>query len=119
MMTSMLVNADGCFEFEAAHGTVTQHYYRYLRGEKTSTNPVAMIYAWSGALRKRAEFDGTPELAAFADRLEQAVMDTIAAGTVTGDLAALMEPKPASVDSWQFLAAVRKRLEAATEVAIS
>ena len=110
MMTSVLVNADGCFEFEAAHGTVTQHYYRYLRGEKTSTNPVAMIYAWSGALRKRAELDGTPELAAFADRLEQAVMDTIGAGTVTGDLAALMEPKPASVDSWQFLAAVRKRM---------
>ena len=110
MMTSVLVSADGCFEFEAAHGTVTQHYYRYLRGEKTSTNPVAMIYAWSGALRKRAELDGTPELAAFADRLEQAVMDTIGAGTVTGDLAALMEPKPASVDSWQFLAAVRKRM---------
>ena len=112
MMTSVLVNADGCFEFEAAHGTVTQHYYRYLRGEKTSTNPVAMIYAWTGALRKRAELDGTSELAAFADRLEQAVMDTIAAGTVTGDLAALMEPRPTPVDSWQFLAAVRKRLEA-------
>jgi isocitrate dehydrogenase len=91
---------------------VTQHYYRYLRGEKTSTNPVAMIYAWTGALRKRAELDGTSELAAFADRLEQAVMDTIAAGTVTGDLAALMEPRPTPVDSWQFLAAVRKRLEA-------
>jgi len=112
MMTSVLVSADGCFEFEAAHGTVTQHYYRYLRGERTSTNPVAMIYAWSGALRKRAELDGTPALSAFADRLEQAVMDTIAAGTVTGDLAALMEPKPAAVDSWQFLAAVRERLEA-------
>jgi len=112
MMTSVLVSADGCFEFEAAHGTVTQHYYRYLRGERTSTNPVAMIYAWSGALRKRAELDGTIALSAFADRLEQAVMDTIAAGTVTGDLAALMEPKPAAVDSWQFLAAVRERLEA-------
>jgi len=112
MMTSVLVNADGCFEFEAAHGTVTQHYYRYQRGEKTSTNPVAMIYAWSGALRKRGEFDGTPELTAFADRLEQAVMDTIADGIVTGDLAALMEPKPTAVDSWQFLTAVRERLEA-------
>ena len=110
MMTSVLVTADGVFEFEAAHGTVTQHYYRYLRGEKTSTNPVATIYAWTGALRKRGELDETPELSAFADRLEAAVMQTIADGTVTGDLAALMDPKPQSVDSDAFLAAIRERM---------
>ncbi|MBR6114153.1 MAG: NADP-dependent isocitrate dehydrogenase [Oscillospiraceae bacterium] len=111
MMTSVLVNADGCYEFEAAHGTVTQHYYRRLRGERTSTNPVATIYAWSGALRKRGELDGDAALTGFADALETAVMDTICAGTVTGDLAALMEPRPAGVDSETFLAAVRARLE--------
>ena len=110
MMTSVLVSADGCFEYEAAHGTVTQHYYRYLRGEKTSTNPVATIYAWTGALRKRGELDGTPELSAFADRLEHAVLQTIADGIVTGDLAALMDPKPESVDSDAFLAAIRERM---------
>ena len=113
MMTSVLVSADGCYEYEAAHGTVTQHYYRRLRGEKTSTNPVATIYAWTGALRKRGELDGTQELCGFADALEKAVMDTICAGTVTGDLAALMDPRPAAVDSETFLAAIRARLEAA------
>ena len=111
MMTSVLVSADGNYEYEAAHGTVTRHYYRYLRGEKTSTNPVATIFAWSGALRKRGELDENRALAAFADGLEKAVMDTIAAGTVTGDLAVLMEPRPEPVDSGAFLAAVRKRLE--------
>ena len=110
MMTSVLVTADGCFEYEAAHGTVTQHYYRYLRGERTSTNPVATIYAWTGALRKRGELDETPELSAFADRLEHAVLQTIADGIVTGDLAALMDPKPESVDSDAFLAAIRERM---------
>ncbi len=111
MMTSVLVSADGNYEYEAAHGTVTRHYYRYLRGEKTSTNPVATIFAWSGALRKRGELDGNRPLADFADALEKAVMDTIAAGTVTGDLASLMEPRPEPVDSAGFIAAVRKRLE--------
>ena len=111
MMTSVLVSADGCFEYEAAHGTVTRHYYRYLRGEKTSTNPVATIFAWTGALRKRGELDGSRDLRAFADRLEKATLDTIAQGTVTGDLAALMDPKPEAVDSDEFLRAIRERME--------
>ena len=111
MMTSVLVSADGCFEYEAAHGTVTQHYYRFLRGEKTSTNPVATIYAWTGALRKRGELDGNPQLVKFADQLEKAVMDTILEGIVTGDLAALMETKPQAVDSGTFLKAIRGKIE--------
>ena len=110
MMTSVLVNAGGCYEYEAAHGTVTRHYYRYLKGERTSTNPVATIFAWTGALRKRGELDGNAALSGFAAKLEQAVLDTIAAGTVTGDLAALMDPKPESVDTAAFLAAIRGRL---------
>ena len=112
MMTSVLVSADGKYEYEAAHGTVTQHYYRHLRGEKTSTNPVATIYAWTGALRKRGELDGNAALSGFAGKLEQAVLDTIAEGTVTGDLAALMDPKPAAVDSETFIKAIRAKLEA-------
>ncbi len=111
MMTSVLVNAEGCFEFEAAHGTVTQHYYRRLRGERTSTNPVATIYAWTGALRKRGELDGNAALAGFADALENAVIRTIADGVVTGDLAALMEDRPEPVDSETFIAGIRKRME--------
>ncbi len=110
MMTSVLVNADGCFEFEAAHGTVTQHYYRRLRGERTSTNPVATIYAWTGALRKRGELDGNAALACFADALENAVIRTIADGVVTGDLAALMESSPKPVDSETFIASIRERI---------
>ena len=78
-MTSVLVSPNGQFEYEAAHGTVTRHYYRYLKGEETSTNPVATIFAWSGALRKRGEMDELPELQAFADRLEKATLDTITA----------------------------------------
>ena len=111
MMTSVLVSADGCFEYEAAHGTVTRHYYRRRKGERTSTNPVATIFAWSGALRKRGELDGNNALAGFADALEAAVMETIEDRIVTGDLAALMDPQPESVDSERFLAAVRERLE--------
>ncbi len=111
MMTSVLVSADGNYEYEAAHGTVTRHYYRYLRGEKTSTNPVATIFAWSGALRKRGELDGGGALCAFADDLEKAVMDTIARGVVTGDLAGLLESRPEPVDSAGFLSAVRAELE--------
>ena len=110
MMTSVLVSADGCYEYEAAHGTVTRHYYRRQRGEKTSTNPVATIYAWTGALRKRGELDGNAALGAFADALEKAVMDTINDRVVTGDLAALMSPRPEAVDSETFLAAVRGRI---------
>ena len=112
MMTSVLVSPDGNFEYEAAHGTVTRHYYRYLKGEQTSTNPVATIFAWSGALRKRGELDGNGELAAFADRLEQAVLDTINAGTMTGDLALLCpDPDVQKVTSAGFIGAVRARLE--------
>ncbi len=112
MMTSVLVSADGCYEYEAAHGTVTRHYYRRQRGERTSTNPVATIFAWSGALRKRGELDGSIALCAFADALESSVMETIEARIVTGDLAALMDPPPEAVDSETFLAAVRERLAA-------
>ena len=112
MMTSVLVSPDGNFEYEAAHGTVTRHYYRYLKGEQTSTNPVATIFAWSGALRKRGELDGNGELAAFADRLEQAVLDTINAGVMTGDLALLCpDPDVQKVTSAGFIGAVRARLE--------
>ena len=111
MMTSVLVSADGNYEYEAAHGTVTRHYYRYLKGERTSTNPVATIFAWSGALRKRGELDGSDALCAFAGDLEKAVMDTIAGGIVTGDLAPLLEGLPEVVDSSAFLAAVRGELE--------
>ena len=113
MMTSVLVNADGCFEFEAAHGTVTRHYYRHLKGEKTSTNPVATLFAWTGALKKRGELDGNEALTAFGAALEKATMDTIQAGVVTGDLALLMDPKPQAVDTDGFLAAIRARLEKA------
>jgi isocitrate dehydrogenase len=112
MMTSVLVSADGCYEFEAAHGTVTRHYYLRQRGARTSTNPVATIYAWSGALRKRGELDDNRALCAFADALEGAVMRTIADRIVTGDLAALMDPRPEAVDSEAFLAAVRECLSA-------
>ena len=115
MMTSVLVSADGCYEYEAAHGTVTRHYYRRQRGERTSTNPVATIYAWSGALRKRGELDGSAALCAFADALEAAVMDTINGRIVTGDLAALMDPRPEAVDSETFLGSVRQRLSAAVK----
>ncbi len=112
MMTSVLVSPDGCWEYEAAHGTVTKHYYRYLRGEQTSTNPLATIFTWSGALRKRGELDALPELTAFADRLEQASLDTLSAGTMTGDLSALVEPgfSARTVSSAEFLDAVAARL---------
>ena len=114
MMTSVLVSPDGNYEYEAAHGTVTRHYYRYLKGEKTSTNPMATIFAWSGALRRRGEMDSTPELCDFADKLERACLDTIASGTMTGDLAALWEKGAATVVTGEgFLAAVRTRLETA------
>lgn len=110
MMTSVLVSPDGNFEYEAAHGTITRHYYRWQKGEKTSSNPVATIFAWSGALRKRGELDGSDALGAFADRLERAVLDTIDAGVMTGDLASLCGCT--GVDTQTFLNAIRDRLEA-------
>ena len=91
MMTSVLVSADGKYEYEAAHGTVTRHYYRYLKGEKTSTNPVATIFVWSGALRKRGELDGLQDLCCFADKLEEKTLELIDSGVMTGDLARMAE----------------------------
>ena len=112
MMTSVLVSPDGNFEYEAAHGTVTRHYYRYLKGEQTSTNPVATIFAWSGALNKRGELDGNRALSDFAQKLERAVLDTINAGTMTGDLALLCpDPDVKKVTTAGFIRAVRDRLE--------
>ncbi len=113
MMTSVLVSPDGNFEYEAAHGTVTQHYYRYRRGEHTSTNPIATIYAWSGALRKRGELDGLADLVNFADQLEGACIDTLGDGIMTKDLVGLVVPgtKATAVNSAEFIAAIRERLE--------
>jgi len=91
MMTSVLVSPDGNYEYEAAHGTVTRHYYRYLKGEETSTNPIATIFAWSGALKKRGELDGLKDLVLFSDRLEKACYDTLEDGIVTRDIAMLAE----------------------------
>lgn len=111
MMTSVLVSPDGVFEYEAAHGTVQRHYYKYLKGEKTSTNPVALIFAWTGALSKRAELDGTPELSTFAGRLEKATLSCIEDGYMTGDLARLAEPPAKEIlDSWQFIDKIAERL---------
>ena len=113
MMTSVLVSPEGIYEFEAAHGTVQRHYYRHLKGEKTSTNSVATLFAWTGALRKRGELDNLPELMAFADKLEKATIQTIEDGIMTGDLAALstLENKQV-VDTESFLLAIKERLEA-------
>ena len=111
MMTSVLVSPDGNFEFEAAHGTITRHYYRYLNGEETSSNPVATIFAWSGALKKRGELDGTPELVSFAEQLEGATLGAIEDGIMTGDLASLCGCT--GVTTKAFLEAVRLRLEQA------
>ena len=110
MMTSVLVSPKGQFEYEAAHGTVTRHYYRYLKGEETSTNPVATIFAWSGALRKRGELDALPDLMAFADRLEKATLDTIHSGIMTKDLALLYAGESTAVNSSAFLDAIASRL---------
>ena len=111
MMTSVLVSPDGAWEYEAAHGTVQRHYYKHLAGEKTSTNSVATIFAWSGALRKRGELDGLDDLVAFANRLEKAVIDTIEAGEMTGDLAAITTlPDPKRLTTEEFIAAVASRL---------
>ena len=112
MMTSVLVSPDGNYEYEAAHGTVTRHYYKYLAGETTSTNPMATIYAWSGALRKRGELDELPDLVSFADKLEEACIDTLNDGIMTKDLAGLAEGitvKTATTS--EFISAIRERLE--------
>lgn len=112
MMTSVLVSPDGKYEYEAAHGTVTRHYYKYLKGEETSTNPIATIFAWSGAFRKRGELDNLPELVNYADQLEAACLDTLNEGIVTKDLANLMEGvTPQVKNSADFMAAIRERLE--------
>ena len=112
MMTSVLVSPDGVYEYEAAHGTVQRHYYRYLKGEKTSTNSVATLFAWTGALRKRGELDNTPDLCDFADKLEKATIRTIEEGVMTGDLAALstLENKK-TVDTETFLKEIDIRLK--------
>jgi len=111
MMTSVLVSPSGAFEYEAAHGTVQQHYYRWKKGERTSTNPVALIFAWTGALAKRAELDGLRDLESFAKRLEVATLATIEAGEMTADLAKLAVPAPKkALDSWEFVDAIAKRL---------
>ena len=113
MMTSVLVSPDGKYEYEAAHGTVTRHYYRYLKGEETSTNPMATIYAWSGALRKRGELDGLNDLVNFADQLEAACIDTLNEGVMTKDLVGLVVDgtKTTAVNSHDFIVAIRKNLE--------
>lgn len=110
MMTSVLVSPDGKYEYEAAHGTVTRHYYKYLKGEPTSTNSVATIFAWSGALRKRGELDNNKELIAFADRLEQATLKTIESGIMTGDLALIFNGKATKVGTREFLEAIASNL---------
>ena len=113
MMTSVLVSPEGNYEYEAAHGTVTRHYYKYLKGEETSTNPIATIFAWSGALWKRGEKDGLADLMAFADRLEKASLDVIREGTMTGDLCLLWEKGDAKkVTSSAFLDAISEKLKA-------
>lgn len=111
MMTSVLVSPQGYYEYEAAHGTVQRHYYKHLKGEETSTNSVATIFAWSGALRKRGELDGNQDLQAFADRLEKATLDTIEAGEMTGDLVLLSSlEKKEKLSSEAFLDAIAGRL---------
>ena len=113
MMTSVLVSPDGTMEFEASHGTVTRHYYRYLKGETTSTHPMATIFAWSGALKRRGQLDGLDDLTDFGEKLEQACFDTLNAGIMTKDLVGLVEPGfPATgVNSQEFLDAIAKRLK--------
>ena len=112
MMTSVLVSPDGKYEYEAAHGTVTRHYYKYLEGKSTSTNPVATIFAWSGALRKRAELDNLSDLADYADRLEKATIDTIESGYMTGDLASLYkgDVEVHTLETRDFLTEIAKRI---------
>ncbi len=118
MMTSVLVSPDGKFEYEAAHGTVTKHYYRYLNGEITSTNPIATIYAWTGALRKRGELDGLSDLISFADNLEKACIVTLNSGVMTKDLVGLVKDgvSVSGVNSLEFIKAIRSNLEAELQI---
>ena len=112
MMTSVLVSPDGVYEYEAAHGTVQRHYYKHLRGEATSTNSVATLFAWTGALRKRGELDQNKDLTEFADKLERATLDTIEGGIMTGDLASMSTlPEIKQVNTEEFLLAVRENLQ--------
>lgn len=113
MMTSVLVSPYGYYEYEAAHGTVQKHYYKHLKGEETSSNSMALIFAWSGALRKRGELDGTPEVVRFADCLEKASLSTVEEGVMTGDLLLVAEANPANrkVNTEGFIAAIAERLE--------
>lgn len=111
MMSSVLVSPDGCFEYEAAHGTVQKHYYKHMEGEIPSTNSVALIYAWSGALRKRGEMDNQPTLIEFAQHLENAVIDTIEGGTMTGDLSRIAEPAAEKIVDWKgFIEAIGQHM---------
>ena len=113
MMTSVLVSPDGYYEYEAAHGTVQRHYYRHLKGEETSTNSVATIFAWTGALRKRGELDQNQELIEFADKLEKATLSTIEGGQMTKDLALITSLKDVKVlNSREFILAITEKLEA-------
>ncbi len=113
MMTSVLVSPRGWYEYEAAHGTVQKHYYKYLAGEETSSNSMALIFAWSGALRKRGELDGTPEVAGFAEKLEAAALETIESGVMTGDLLAVAEKRPGNrkVNTEEFIDAIAENLQ--------
>ncbi|MHB8963217.1 MAG: NADP-dependent isocitrate dehydrogenase [Saccharofermentanales bacterium] len=114
MMTSVLVSPKGVYEYEAAHGTVTRHYYKYLQGERTSTNPMATLFAWSGALRKRGELDGISDLSRFADVMEQSSLDTIEAGEITGDLKSMCDlDQPTVLTTEEFLKAVAMRISRA------
>jgi len=112
MMTSVLVSPNGWYEYEAAHGTVQKHYYKHLKGEETSSNSMALIFAWSGGLRKRGELDGTPEVIGFADKLEEAAIATVEGGTMTGDLLALAEKKASNkkVNTQGFIDAIAENL---------
>jgi isocitrate dehydrogenase len=110
-MTSVLLSPSGAVEYEAAHGTVQKHFYRWQKGERTSTNPIALIFAWTGALARRGQLDGNGALSDFAAALEKASLDAIAAGEMTGDLALLASPSPArALDSWEFVDAIARRL---------
>lgn len=113
MMTSVLVSPDGTMEFEASHGTVTRHYYKYLKGEKTSTNPIATIFAWSGAFKRRGELDGLPDLVKFGEAMEAASLETLERGVMTKDLTSLVDEgfQPTAVNSEEFLDAIAARLE--------
>lgn len=112
MMTSVLVSPDGYYEYEAAHGTVQRHYYRHLKGEETSTNSVATIFAWTGALRKRGELDDNKELMEFADKLEKSTLSVIEGGQMTKDLALITTLKDVKVlNSREFILAIREKLE--------